>query len=174
VQTGDTICDEDHPVVWSRWFPDPVISVVIEPKTKGDQEKLGVALGKLTQEDPTFKVFSDPDTGQTIISGMGELHLEIIVDRLLREFNVAASVGRPEVAYKETILSSVAGGGTSCADGRPRPVRRRREIEVEPLPRWSGFVFENKIIGGGIPKETSRRSSRDSRGADTGVVAGYP
>ncbi|MGH9337834.1 MAG: elongation factor G, partial [Vicinamibacteria bacterium] len=104
VQTGDTICDEDHPVVLeSMDFPDPVISVVIEPKTKGDQEKLGVALGKLTQEDPTFKVFTDPDTGQTIISGMGELHLEIVVDRLLREFNVAAGVGKPQVAYRETI-----------------------------------------------------------------------
>ncbi|HEY7817381.1 MAG TPA: elongation factor G, partial [Vicinamibacteria bacterium] len=112
VQTGDTICDEDHPVVLeSMDFPDPVISVVIEPKTKGDQEKLGVALGKLTQEDPTFKVFTDPDTGQTIISGMGELHLEIVVDRLLREFNVAASVGKPQVAYRETIRRNAQSEG---------------------------------------------------------------
>ena len=105
VSTGDTICDEDHPIVLeSMDFPAPVISVAIEPKTKADQEKLGNALSKLTQEDPTFKVHTDPDTGQTLISGMGELHLEILVDRMVREFNVAANVGRPQVAYRETIL----------------------------------------------------------------------
>ena len=136
VSTGDTICDENTPIVLEAMdFPAPVISVAIEPKTKADQEKLGNALSKLTQEDPTFKVNTDPDTGQTIIAGMGELHLEILVDRMVREFNVAANVGRPQVAYRETILG-VGGSGREAhqADGRTRPIWPRCSVRVEPLP----------------------------------------
>jgi elongation factor G len=152
-QTGDTICDEDHPVVLeSMDFPDPVISVVIEPKTKGDQEKLGVALGKLTQEDPTFKVFTDPETGQTIISGMGELHLEIVVDRLLREFNVAASVGKPQVAYRETIRRNAEAEGRYIRQTGGRGQYGHVWLEVSPKPGVK-FEFVNDIAGGTIPRE---------------------
>ena len=127
ITTGDTICDEDHPIILeSIEFPAPVIAVAVEPKTKSDQEKMGIALGKLAQEDPTFKVSTDPDSGQTIIEGMGELHLEIIVDRMMREFNVQANVGKPQVAYRETIRKAVAGGRqVHSPDRRQRPVRSR-------------------------------------------------
>ncbi len=134
VTTGDTLCDEDKPIVLeSIDFPTPVISVAIEPKTKADQEKMGTALAKLAQEDPTFRVHTDDDTGQTLISGMGELHLEIIVDRMMREFGVQANVGRPQVAYRETIIKVAKARASTSADRRPRPVRPRKAF-VHPLP----------------------------------------
>jgi elongation factor G len=175
VQTGDTICDEDHPVVLeSMDFPDPVISVVIEPKTKGDQEKLGVALGKLTQEDPTFKVFSDPDTGQTIISGMGELHLEIVVDRLLREFNVAASVGKPQVAYRETIRRNAEAEGRYIRQTGGRGQYGHVWLEVSPKPGVK-FEFVNDIVGGTIPKEYIPAVEKGVEEAmEQGPLASYP
>jgi elongation factor G len=175
VQTGDTICDEDHPVVLeSMDFPDPVISVVIEPKTKGDQEKLGVALGKLTQEDPTFKVFSDPDTGQTIISGMGELHLEIVVDRLLREFNVAASVGKPQVAYRETIRRNAEAEGRYIRQTGGRGQYGHVWLEVSPKPGVK-FEFVNDIVGGTIPREYIPAVEKGVEEAmEQGPLASYP
>jgi elongation factor G len=175
VQTGDTICDEDHPVVLeSMDFPDPVISVVIEPKTKGDQEKLGVALGKLTQEDPTFKVFTDPDTGQTIISGMGELHLEIVVDRLLREFNVAASVGKPQVAYRETIRRNAQAEGRYIRQTGGRGQYGHVWLEVSPKP-GAKFEFVNDIVGGTIPREYIPAVEKGVEEAmEQGPLASYP
>jgi elongation factor G len=175
VQTGDTICDEDHPVVLeSMDFPDPVISVVIEPKTKGDQEKLGVALGKLTQEDPTFKVFTDPETGQTIISGMGELHLEIVVDRLLREFNVAAGVGKPQVAYRETIRRSAEAEGRYIRQSGGRGQYGHVWLEVSPKP-GAKFEFVNAIVGGTIPREYVPAVEKGVQEAmEQGPLASYP
>jgi elongation factor G len=175
VQTGDTICDADHPVVLeSMDFPEPVISVVIEPKTKVDQEKLGLALGKLTQEDPTFKVHNDAETSQTIISGMGELHLEIVVDRLLREFNVAANVGRPQVAYKETIRKAAKGEGRYVRQTGGRGQYGHCKIEIEPLPGGK-FEFENAIVGGAIPREyISSIEKGIVEAMEHGVLAGYP
>jgi elongation factor G len=175
VQTGDTICDSDHPVVLeSMEFPEPVISVVIEPKTKVDQEKLGLALGKLTQEDPTFKVHNDPETSQTIISGMGELHLEIVVDRLLREFNVAANVGRPQVAYKETIRKAAKGEGRYIRQTGGRGQYGHCKIEIEPLPGGK-FEFENAIVGGSIPREYIGSIETGIKEAmEHGILAGYP
>ncbi|HSF20124.1 MAG TPA: elongation factor G [Vicinamibacteria bacterium] len=175
VQTGDTICDEDHPVVLeSMDFPEPVISVVIEPKTKGDQEKLGVALSKLTQEDPTFKVFADPETAQTIISGMGELHLEIVVDRLLREFNVAAGVGKPQVAYKETIRGKAKSEGRYIRQTGGRGQYGHVWLEVEPRPGVK-FEFVNKIVGGAIPREFIPAVEAGVKEAlEQGPLASYP
>jgi elongation factor G len=175
VQTGDTICDEDHPVILeSMEFPDPVISVVIEPKTKGDQEKLGVALGKLTQEDPTFKVFTDPDTGQTIISGMGELHLEIVVDRLLREFSVAASVGKPQVAYRETIRRSAEAEGRYIRQTGGRGQYGHVWLEVSPKP-GAKFEFVNGVVGGAIPREYIPAVEKGVEEAmEQGPLASYP
>jgi elongation factor G len=174
--TGDTLCDESKQVLLEAIkFPEPVISVAIEPKTKDDQERMGDSLTRLVEEDPTFKARYDKETGQTIISGMGELHLEIIVDRMLREFNVQADVGRPEVAYKETITAS------SRAEGRfVRQTGGRGQfgvvwLEVEPLPRGTGFQFENKLIGGSIPKEYVNPVEQGIKEAlETGIVAGYP
>jgi len=175
VQTGDTICDEDHPVILeSMDFPDPVISVVIEPKTKSDQEKLGVALGKLTQEDPTFKVFTDPDTGQTIISGMGELHLEIVVDRLLREFNVAAGVGKPQVAYRETIRRNAEAEGRYIRQTGGRGQYGHVWLEVSPKP-GAKFEFVNDIVGGTIPREYIPAVEKGVEEAmEQGPLASYP
>jgi elongation factor G len=175
VQTGDTICDEDDPVVLeSMVFPDPVISVVIEPKTKGDQDKLGVALGKLTQEDPTFKVFTDPDTAQTIISGMGELHLEIVVDRLLREFNVAASVGKPQVAYRETIRRTAKAEGRYIRQTGGRGQYGHVWLEVSPKP-GAKFEFVNNIVGGSIPREYIPAVEKGVEEAmEQGPLASYP
>jgi len=174
--TGDSLCDESKQIVLEAIkFPEPVISVAIEPKTKDDQERMGDSLTRLVEEDPTFKARYDQETGQTIISGMGELHLEIIVDRMLREFNVQADVGRPEVAYKETITAA------SRAEGRfVRQTGGRGQfgvvwLEVEPLPRGTGFQFENKIIGGAIPKEYVNPVEQGIKEAlETGVLAGYP
>jgi elongation factor G len=175
--TGDTLCDEGKPVILeSMTFPEPVISVAIEPKTKADQDKMGESLSKLSDEDPTFRVHTDPETAQTIISGMGELHLEIIVDRLLREFKVDANVGRPQVAYRETIKKSVDNVEAKFV----RQTGGRGQyghvvINIAPGEPGSGFVFEDKIVGGVIPREYIKPASEGMREAmDTGVLAGYP
>jgi elongation factor G len=175
VTTGDTICDPARPVVLeSISFPAPVISLAVEPKTKSDQEKLGAGLQKLMQEDPTFKVESDKDTGQTKISGMGELHLEILVDRLKREFGVAAHVGKPQVAYKETIRKPAKGEHKHVKQTGGRGQYGHAKIEIEPAP-GQGFVFENDITGGSIPKEYIKPIEEGIREAmERGILAGYP
>jgi elongation factor G len=175
VTTGDTICDENKPVLLeSMDFPEPVISVAIEPKTKADQEKMGVALGKLAQEDPTFKIHTDPDTAQTLISGMGELHLEIIVDRMMREFNVAANVGKPQVAYKETIRKRSEAEGKYIRQTGGRGQYGHVKIYAEPSGVGAGFVFENGIIGGSVPREYIKPVEQGIREAmQSGVLAGY-
>jgi len=175
VVTGDTICDPQNPVVLeSIQFPAPVISLAVEPKTKGDQEKLSNGLVKLMQEDPTFKVETDKDTGQTKISGMGELHLEIIVDRLKREFSVEANVGKPQVAYKETIRKSAKAEGRYVKQTGGRGQYGHCKIELEPAP-GEGYVFENDITGGVIPKEYIKPIDEGIREAcERGILAGYP
>lgn len=174
--TGDTLCDEKNVVVLeSMEFPDPVISVSIEPKTKADQDKMGVALGKLTEEDPTFRTYTDQETGQTIISGMGELHLEIIVDRLQREFKVECNVGRPQVAYKETITQRVDQEGKFVRQSGGRGQYGHVKIILEPLERGQGYMFENKVVGGAIPKEYIAPVDEGIQEAmRSGVLAGYP
>src|SRR6185295_7281483 len=168
VITGETICDMNAPVVLeSMDFPAPVIALAVEPKTKSDQEKLGQGLAKLMQEDPTFKVETDKDTGQTKISGMGELHLEIIVDRLKREFGVEANVGKPQVAYKETIRQAAKGEGKYIKQTGGRGQYGHAKIELEPAP-GEGYVFENDITGGSIPKEFIKPALL------RGIMAGYP
>ncbi|WP_438018334.1 elongation factor G [Sorangium sp. So ce315] len=176
-RTGDTLCDEKHPIVLERMeFPDPVISIAIEPKTKVDLDKLGLSLQKLAYEDPSFRTYTNEDTGQTIIAGMGELHLEIIVDRLKREFKVDANVGKPEVAYRETIskkATDVEGRFVRQSGGHGQFGHVR--IDIEPAERGAGFVFENDIVGGIIPKEfipSIEKGIRDAMGR--GVLAGYP
>ncbi|NSW76712.1 MAG: elongation factor G, partial [Candidatus Atribacteria bacterium] len=171
--TGDTICDERHPILFEiPSFPEPVISVAIEPKTRADQDKLTLALNKLSEEDPTFKVRTDEETTQTIISGMGELHLEIIVDRLLREFKVEANIGRPQVAYKETIKSKAKGEGKFIRQTGGRGQYGHVVLEVEP---YEGFVFENKIFGGAIPQEyVPAVQSGVKEALDNGVISGFP
>ncbi len=176
-KTGETLCDEDDPIILEAMkFLEPVIAVAIEPKTKVDEDKLGKALAKLAEEDPTFKVHTDPETGQTIISGMGELHLEIIVDRLKREFKVDANVGRPQVAYRETIRSpanKVEGKYIRQTGGRGQ--YGHVVIDVEPGEQGSGLVFEDKIVGGSIPREYIGSVEQGIREAmDAGVLAGYP
>lgn len=174
--TGDTLCSEDAPIVLeSMEFPEPVISVAIEPKTKADQEKLSSALNKLAQEDPSFKVKVDEETGQTIISGMGELHLEIIVDRLVREYKVEANVGNPQVAYRETIKKKVTQEGKYIKQSGGRGQYGHVWLEVEPLESGKGFEFVNKIVGGTIPKEYIPAVEKGVREAmESGVLAGYP
>lgn len=174
--TGDTLCDEDNPIILeSMEFPEPVISVAIEPKTKADQEKLSMALAKLAQEDPSFKVLFDEETGQTIISGMGELHLEIIVDRLMREFKVGANVGKPQVAYKETIKKTARVEGKFVRQSGGRGQYGHVWIDVEPVERGKGFEFVNKIVGGAIPREYIPAVEKGIKEAmDGGVLAGYP
>ncbi|MFO7941639.1 MAG: elongation factor G [Bacillota bacterium] len=176
ISTGDTLCDQDHPIILeSMDIPEPVISVAIEPKTQADEEKLTKSLRSLADEDPTFRVSYDQETGQTIIEGMGELHLEIITDRLLREFNVGANVGRPQVAYKETISSEATGEVRYVRQTGGRGQYAHVELEVEPLEPGSGFEFEDKITGGVIPREFIPHVERGVRQAlDTGVLAGYP
>ena len=173
--TGDTLCDPDRPVVLeSMTFPEPVIAVAIEPKTRADEEKLGVSLSRLALEDPTFRVTSDEETGQTLIHGMGELHLEIIVDRLLREFRVEANVGKPQVAYRETIRKAAAAQGRYVRQTGGRGQYGDVYLEVEPNEA-KGFEFENKIVGGTIPREYIPAVEKGVREAlDTGVLAGYP
>ena len=175
VTTGDTICDPAHKIVLEAMsFPEPVISVSIEPKTKADQEKLGVALAKLMQEDPTFKVHTDPDTGQTLISGMGELHLEIITDRLVREFNVGANVGKPQVAYKEAITVEAAGEGRFVRQTGGRGQYGHAKIRMRPTSE-ADFVFNNEIVGGVIPREFIKPIEQGIREAmETGPLAGFP
>ncbi len=172
--TGDTLCDEDHPVILeSMEFPDPVIRVAIEPKTKAGQEKMGIALAKLAEEDPTFKAYTDEDTGQTIIAGMGELHLEIIVDRLLREFKVEANIGKPQVAYKETIRKEATVDCKYARQSGGKGQYGHVKINVFPNP-GEGYVFENKVVGGAIPKEYIPAVDQGIQGAMlSGVVAGY-
>ncbi|QQE78534.1 elongation factor G [Alicyclobacillus sp. SO9] len=174
--TGDTLCDEKAVVLLeSMEFPEPVISVSIEPKTKADQDKMGIALAKLAEEDPTFRTFTDEETGQTIISGMGELHLEIIVDRLQREFKVAANVGRPQVAYKETITQRVDQEGKFVRQSGGRGQYGHVKVIFEPLERGAGYEFANKVVGGAIPKEYIPAVDEGIKEAlQNGVIAGYP
>jgi elongation factor G len=177
VKTGDTLCAEDAPVILEAMkFPEPVIAVAIEPKTQADQDKLSTGLGKLADEDPTFKVHTDPESGQTIISGMGELHLEIIVDRLRREFGVGANIGRPQVAYRETIrqrAEKVEGKFIRQTGGRGQ--YGHVVINIEPAETGAGFVFEDKITGGAIPREFIGSVEQGIREAlDNGILAGYP
>ncbi len=174
--TGDTLCDEEHPILLEVMrFPEPVISMAIEPKTKQDQEKLGISLQKLMREDPSFRVNTDEETGQTIISGMGELHLEIIVDRLFREFTVDANVGKPQVAYKETIRSSAEAEGKYIRQTGGRGQYGHVYLKVEPQEPGKGFEFVNEIVGGAIPKEYIPAVEKGIREAmENGVLAGYP
>jgi len=174
--TGDTLCDEKAPIILeSMVFPEPVISVAVEPKTKADQEKMGIALAKLAEEDPTFKVHTDPETAQTIISGMGELHLDIIVDRLLREFKVGCNVGNPQVAYRETIRKAVKSEGKFIRQSGGKGQYGHCWLEITPLEVGAGFTFENKVVGGAIPKEYIAPIEAGVKEAmESGVVAGYP
>jgi elongation factor G len=175
VSTGDTICDEKHPILLeSIDFPEPVIQLAIEPKTKADQEKLGMAIQKLVQEDPTLRVSTDPDTGQTILAGMGELHLEIIVDRMQREFNVGANVGKPQVAYRETIRSTAEFDYTHKKQTGGSGQYARTKLRVEPNPT-KGFEFENEIHGGSVPREFVPAVEKGVKEAvEGGILAGYP
>ena len=174
--TGDTLCAEDKPIILENMeFPDPVISVAIEPKTKASQDKMTQALLKLAEEDPTFRTYTDEETGQTIISGMGELHLEIIVDRLLREFKVEANVGNPQVAYKESIKSAAEGEGKYVKQSGGRGQYGHARIKIEPLPAGKGYEFVNAIVGGAIPKEYIGPVDQGIQEAlQSGVIAGYP
>jgi elongation factor G len=174
--TGDTLCDENSPIILeSMEFPDPVISVAVEPKTKNDQEKMGVALSKLAEEDPTFRVRTDEETGQTIISGMGELHLEIIVDRMLREFKVDCVVGNPQVAYRETIRSQVDCEGKFVRQSGGHGQYGHCKLTLIPQEPGEGFSFENKVVGGAIPKEFIKPIEEGIKQAmEAGVLAGYP
>jgi elongation factor G len=174
--TGDTLCDEEHPIILeSMEFPDPVISVAVEPATKNDQQKMGVALQKLAEEDPTFRVRTDEETGQTIISGMGELHLQIIVDRMLREFHVDCKVGEPQVAYRETIRKTVEAEGKFVRQSGGHGQYGHCWLKLEPQEPGEGFAFENKVVGGAIPKEFIKPVEDGVRQAmESGVVAGYP
>ena len=174
--TGDTLCDEKHPIILeSMEFPEPVIRVAIEPKTKAGQEKMGIALAKLAEEDPTFKTYTDDETGQTIIAGMGELHLEIIVDRLLREYKVEANVGAPQVAYKETIRKAVDQDTKYARQSGGKGQYGHVKIHVEPNESGKGYEFVNAIVGGAIPKEYIPAVDAGIQGAmQAGVLAGYP
>ena len=174
--TGDTLCDEKHPIVLeSMEFPEPVIRVAIEPKTKAGQEKMAIALAKLAEEDPTFRTYTDEETGQTIIAGMGELHLEIIVDRLLREFKVEANVGAPQVAYKETIRKAVDQDTKYARQSGGKGQYGHVKIHVEPNESGKGYEFINKIVGGAIPKEYIEPVNQGIQGAmQSGILAGYP
>ena len=176
VSTGDTICDEKHPIALeSITFAVPVISVAVEPKTKADQEKMGLALAKLAQEDPTFKVHTDPDSGQTIISGMGELHLEIIVDRMMREYKVEANVGKPQVAYRETIRKHAEAEGKYIRQTGGRGQYGHAKIYLDPQPAGTGYEFVKDIVGGSVPKEFIKPIDQGIKEAlEGGILAGYP
>ena len=176
VQTGDTICDKDNPIILEAMnFPEPVIAVAIEPKTKADQEKMGMALAKLMQEDPTFKVHTDKETGQTIIRGMGELHLEIITDRMVREFNVGANIGKPQVAYREAITKEAEGHGRFVRQSGGRGQYGDCKIRIKPAEEGHDFVFVNETYGGSIPKEFIKPIEQGIKEAlETGILAGYP
>ncbi len=176
VTTGDTLCDEGKPIILEAIeFPEPVISVAVEPKTRADEDKLAAALAKLAEEDPTFHVRQDPETGQTVISGMGELHLEIIIDRLIREFKVEANVGKPQVSYRETIRSTVESEGRFIRQTGGRGQYGHVEITLSPLPAGGGFEFEDRVTGGAIPREFIPAVEAGAREAmESGVLAGYP
>ncbi len=176
VTTGDTLCDIDHPVILeSMEFPEPVIEIAIEPKDKVAQEKMGIALSKLAEEDPTFKTYTNHETGQTIIAGMGELHLDIIVDRLKREFKVECNVGKPQVSYKETIRNKVRVEGKFIRQSGGRGQYGHVWLEMEPLEPGSGIEFESKIVGGVVPKEYVKPTEEGIReAAESGILAGYP
>ncbi len=174
--TGDTICDEKHPIVLEQLeFPEPVIAVAIEPKTKKDQEKLSQVLNKFMKEDPTFKVSTDPETGQTLVHGMGELHLEVMVDRMKKEYGIEVNVGKPQVAYKETIESKAVGEGKFIRQTGGRGQYGHAVVEIEPLERGQGFEFDNAIVGGVIPKEFIPAVEAGIKEAmENGILAGYP
>jgi elongation factor G len=174
--TGDTLASEKDPVILERMdFPEPVISVAVEPKTKADQEKMGIALGKLAEEDPSFRVWTDEETGQTIIAGMGELHLEIIVDRMKREFKVEANVGKPQVAYRETIRVPVEQEGKFIRQSGGRGQYGHVWLKIEPKEAGTGYEFENKIVGGSIPKEYIPAVDKGiQEQMQNGILAGYP
>jgi elongation factor G len=174
--TGDTLCDQEHPVVLeSIVFPEPVIEVAIEPKTKADQEKLGIALQRLAEEDPTFRVHTDEESGQTRIAGMGELHLDVLVDRMVREFKVAANVGRPRVSYRETIRKVAEGNYRHVKQTGGKGQYGHVVIKVEPNEQGKGYEFVDKIVGGIIPREYIKPIDMGIRDAlDTGPYAGYP
>ncbi len=174
--TGDTLCDDSAPIILENiTFPEPVISLAIEPKTKSDQEKLGLALSRLSEEDPTFRVKTDQDTGQTIIAGMGELQLEVLVDRMKREFKVEANVGQPQVAYKETLTQNAAGEGKYIRQTGGRGQYGHCLLRIEPLPRGQGREFESAIVGGAIPREFIAPIGKGvEEKEDTGILAGYP
>lgn len=176
VMTGDTLCDQDNVVILERMdFPDPVIAVAVEPRTKADQEKMGIALGKLAQEDPSFRVHTDEESGQTIIEGMGELHLEIIVDRMRREFNVEANVGKPQVAYRETLKQSVEQEGKFVRQSGGRGQYGHVWLKIEPQESGKGYEFINAIVGGVIPKEYIPAVDKGvQEQLQNGVIAGYP
>ncbi|MDX1443919.1 MAG: elongation factor G [Gammaproteobacteria bacterium] len=176
VTTGDTLCDADNKIILERMeFPDPVISVAVEPKTKSDQEKMGIALGKLAQEDPSFRVRTDEESGQTIISGMGELHLEILVDRMKREFKVEANVGKPQVAYRETIRQPIEQEGKFVRQSGGRGQYGHVWLKLEPQEPGTGYEFENKIVGGVVPKEYIGSVDKGVQEAmQNGIVVGYP
>jgi elongation factor G len=176
VGTGDTICSEDHPIALENiTFAVPVISVAVEPKTKADQEKMGMALSRLAQEDPTFKVHTDPDSGQTIISGMGELHLEIIVDRMMREYKVEANVGKPQVAYRETIRKHSEAEGKYIRQTGGKGQYGHAKIKLDPQPPGVGYEFVNDVTGGSVPKEFIKPIDQGIREAlEGGILAGYP
>ena len=176
VTTGDTLCSQDHVITLERMvFPEPVISMAVEPKTKADQEKMGIALGRLAQEDPSFRVRTDEESSQTIISGMGELHLEILVDRMKREFNVEANVGKPQVAYREAIRKAVRQEGKFVRQSGGRDQYGHIVIEMEPLERGGGYLFENAIVGGVVPKEYVTAADKGIQEAiKNGVLAGFP
>ncbi|MCD6163075.1 MAG: elongation factor G [candidate division Zixibacteria bacterium] len=174
--TGDTICDKKHPIILEQMnFPDPVISIAIEPKTKADQEKLAISLSRLAEEDPTFKVNQDEDTGQTIISGMGELHLEILIDRMVREFKVSANVGKPQVAYKETISKIAKCEGKFIKQTGGRGQHGHVKLRIEPLETGCDFEFASEVTGGEVPKEYIPAVEKGVRESlDNGIIAGYP
>ncbi|NMA48470.1 MAG: elongation factor G, partial [Tissierellia bacterium] len=176
VGTGDTLCDVDNPVILeSMEFPEPVIDIAIEPKDKAAQEKMSIALSKLAEEDPTFKTYTNTETGQTVIAGMGELHLEVIVSRMQKEFAVECTVGKPQVAYKETFTKSVQVEGKFIRQSGGRGQYGHVWLELEPLEPGSGFKFESKIVGGVVPKEYIKPVEQGIREAsNTGVLAGYP
>jgi elongation factor G len=176
ITTGDTICDEDVEIMLEPpSFPDPVISMSVEPKTKADQEKMGVALQRLAEEDPTFRVYTDEETGQTIIAGMGELHLEIIRDRMLREFKVEANSGKPQIAYRETITKPAHGDGKLIKQSGGRGQYGHVIVDVRPAERGKGLIVENKVVGGTIPKDYIPACKKGIEEAVlNGVLGGYP
>jgi elongation factor G len=174
--TGDTLADPDHPVILeSMTFPEPVIEVKIEPKTKADQDKMGLALARLAEEDPTFRVKTDEESGETLIAGMGELHLDVLVDRMVREFKVAANIGKPQVSYRETIRRAAEGNGRFIRQTGGKGQYGHVILKLEPLEKGTGIEFADKTVGGTIPKEYMRAIDHGVRAAlETGVYAGYP